>query len=59
MQGQQDRTYELPAIRDLGTLADMTGACQGFGGEDGADKGNDPFTFSQPDFGDPTLCGGP
>jgi hypothetical protein len=52
-------TYEPPTIRDLGTLADMTGACQGFGGEDGTDKGNDPFTFSQPDFGDPTLCDGP
>jgi hypothetical protein len=51
--------YEHPVIRDFGTLADMTGACQGFGGEDGAAKGNDPFTFSQPDFGDPTLCGGP
>jgi hypothetical protein len=55
----QGLTYEQPVIRDLGTLAEMTGACQGFGGEDGAAKGNDPFTFSQPDFGDPTLCGGP
>ena len=51
--------YEKPEIRFLGSLAEMTGACQGFGGEDGAAKGNDPFLFSSPDFGDPTLCGGP
>jgi hypothetical protein len=55
----QERAYEPPSVRDLGTLAEMTGACQGFGSEDGAAKGNDPFTHSQPDFGDPTLCGGP
>jgi hypothetical protein len=52
-------TYERPELRDYGTLADLTAACQGFGSEDGAAKTNDPFIFSQPDFGDPTLCGGP
>ena len=51
--------YEKPEIRFLGSLADMTGACMGFGGEDGAAKANHLFVFSSPDFGDPGLCGGP
>jgi hypothetical protein len=48
--------YEAPAIRELGSLRDLTETCQGFGGEDGADKGQEPFVFSQPDFGDPGFC---
>lgn len=51
--------YECPAIRDLGDLAELTAACQGFGGEDGAAKEDEPFIFSQPDGGDPGFCGGP
>lgn len=51
--------YEKPEIRLYGSLVDLTAACQGFGGEDGATKDNDPFIFSEPDFGDPSLCGGP
>jgi hypothetical protein len=51
--------YEKPAIRELGSLRELTEACQGTGNEDGADKGADPFIHSQPDFGDPGFCGGP
>jgi hypothetical protein len=48
--------FELPTIRDLGTLTDVTAACQGSGLEDGAAKSDDPFIHSQPDFGDPNFC---
>jgi hypothetical protein len=48
--------YEEPTVRELGSLLDLTQTCQGFGGEDGADKGQEPFVFSQPDFGDPGFC---
>jgi len=51
--------YEAPAIRELGSLRELTAACQGFGNEDGADKAQDPFVFSQPDFGDPGFCNTP
>jgi len=51
--------YETPTVRELGSLRELTADCQGFGAEDGAAKGNAPFTFSQTDFGDPGLCGGP
>lgn len=52
-------TYEAPAVRDHGDIFELTAACQGTGNEDGADKVNDPFLFSQPDFGDPGFCNGP
>ena len=51
--------YETPEVRELGSLQELTAACQGFGGEDGAAKQNEPFVFSQPDFGDPGFCDGP
>ena len=50
------RTYEPPSVVDLGSLVDLTAACQGFGGEDGASKTDSPFINSSPDFGDPGLC---
>ncbi len=37
-------SYEKPVVHDPGTLVE---------------KGNEPFTVSQPDFGDPTVCGTP
>jgi hypothetical protein len=51
--------YETPEVRELGSLQELTAACQGFGGEDGAAKQNEPFIMSQPDFGDPGFCNGP
>jgi hypothetical protein len=48
--------YETPAIRELGSLRELTETCQGFGGEDGAAKGQEPFLFTQPDEGDPGFC---
>ena len=51
--------YEQPKIIDKGTLRELTAACQGFGGEDGATKDKDPFTSEFPDFSDPGFCGGP
>lgn len=49
-------TYEPPTVRALGSLVDITAACQGFGGEDGASKTDAPFVSSSPDFGDPGFC---
>lgn len=51
--------YKQPTITDKGSLAELTAACQGSGAEDGAQKTDDPFTFSTPDFGDPGFCNGP
>lgn len=51
--------YRTPTIADLGDLRDLTAACQGFGGEDGAAKADAPFIMSSPDGGDPGFCGGP
>jgi hypothetical protein len=48
--------YETPAIRELGSLRELTATCQGFGGEDNVDKGAEPFIFTQPDEGDPGFC---
>ena len=48
--------YQSPTVTDLGSLADLTAACQGFGGEDGAAKSDSPFIMSSPDFGDPGFC---
>ncbi len=59
MRHEDPAIYEVPAIRELGSLRELTQACQGFGAEDGADKSQDPFVNSQPDFGDPGFCGGP
>jgi hypothetical protein len=50
------RTYEPPVVEDLGSLVDVTAACQGYGGEDGASKTDAPFVMSSPDFGDPGFC---
>lgn len=48
--------YETPAIRELGSLRELTAACQGSGAEDGALKNADPFIHTNPDFSDPGFC---
>lgn len=49
--------YELPTISDYGGLLDITQACFGTGGEDGANKGYSPLQiFSVPYGGDPVFC---
>jgi hypothetical protein len=53
---REQARYEPPKVNDYGDIVAMTAACQGTGMEDGALKINDPFTHSQPDFGDPGFC---
>jgi hypothetical protein len=48
--------YETPAIRELGSLRELTAACQGFGAEDANAKTSDPFINQNPDFSDPGFC---
>lgn len=49
--------YERPLVNDIGTLVELTAACNGSGALDEAFKGAaDPFQFSSPAFGDPAQC---